>query len=139
MGGAIEISPETWSASISMTLTPIVAWGGPIGIADYEVSQRMCEVSMTLPPVPEVAGDHLARRHRPLLLSWGPSPGCALLLPAAYLTASEKGRELGGDGVRQTLAYREGRPLTETPLEEEGADHLAGSPIRLAFALTPEA
>lgn len=140
VGGRNVLCVDDWSVTITNTLSPITCWGGILGMTDRDVTDRMCEVSLTLStPAPAVSDAYLNQSHRTLALSWGPAPGMGLILPAAYLTADPQSRDLGGDLVRQVLNYREGLPLTVTPLGGEGSDHLANSPILLGFGLTPAA
>lgn len=139
IGGRTVICPDEWQVTITNTLSPDTCWGTVLGMSDMSVTQRTCEVALTLAdPVAAVAGDFKARAHRSLAMSWGPLPGMGLILPAAYLTADPGARELGGDRVRQVLNYREGLPLTVTALGGEGTDHLANSPILLGLGLTAE-
>ncbi|MCB9553498.1 MAG: hypothetical protein H6705_16775 [Myxococcales bacterium] len=139
VGGRNVLCVDEWSVKITNTLAPVHCWGSVLGMEEMEVTERTCEVALTLArPTALVAGDFLNRRHRTLALSWGPAPGAGLVLPAAYLTADPNQRELGGDKVRQQLTYREGLPLTVTPLGGENADHLANSPILLGWGLTAE-
>lgn len=138
IGGRTVICPDEWQVVLTNTLSPVTCWGSILGMTEMEVTQRMAEVSLTLAvPVSAIAADYLNRRHRSLAMSFGPAPGAGLVLPAAYLTADPNLRELGGDRVRQVLAYREGLPLVVTPLAGENDDHLANSPIILGFALSP--
>ncbi len=140
VGGRTVICPDEWSVTITNTLTPVTCWGSILGMSEMEVTDRMCEVSLTLAtPLPALADDYLKRQHRTLAMAWGPAPGLGLILPAAYLTADPSGRELGGDRVRQVVTFREGLPLEVTALPAENDDHLANSPILLGFGLTPEA
>lgn len=138
VGGRTVICPDEWGVTITNTLSPVTCWGSILGMTEMEATQRMVEVNLTLAtPLAAIAGDYLNRRHRTLAMSWGPAPGAGLVIPAAYLTADPNLRELGGDRVRQVLAYREGLPLLTTPLESENANHLANSPMLLGFALSP--
>jgi len=137
VGGRTVICPDEWSVTITNTLTPVTCWGSIMGMTEMEVTQRTCEVSLTLAtPLSALAADYLGRKHRTLQMAWGPAPGMGLVLPAAYLTADPSGRELGGDRVRQAVTFREGLPLEVTPLGSENADHLANSPILIGFGLT---
>lgn len=138
VGGATVVCPSAWSFSIENTLSPVVCWGSILGMTDMEVTDRAVSATATLrTPIAALDDDWLLRRRRTVAAAFGPWPGAGFVLPAAVLATDAAGRDFGGEAVQQAVEWRAGEPLTVTPLEAEGTDHLAGSPFLIGFALTP--
>lgn len=140
-GGRNVLPVDAWSYTLLTELAPINSQGGILGMDDMEVSRASLDVELTLSrPNPLVADDYLYRRHRSLMMAWGPAPGMALVIPCAFLANDPDSRDLGGQLVRQVLSYREGPPLDITPttaeLEATPPLHLADAAFVLAFGLT---
>ncbi|MDP3908849.1 MAG: hypothetical protein Q8Q14_00520 [Gemmatimonadales bacterium] len=128
------VGVDEFSASITNTLAPLSRSDSILGMSDYRIAKQDAEVSLTLSRAWDTVDDDLLdQTERSVLVGWGPpgkGDGACLYLPAAHLTNDAALRDLGGDVVRQSLNYRQGRNAGDNSNAEP-----AGTHARLAFAL----
>ncbi len=128
IAGRSALKVDEWTLSITNELAPLTCPDSILGMADMEVTNRMCEASFTLSvPDSTFASDFLNRSQRQVMIGFGPGTageGACVFLPAGFLTVDPQKRDLGGPLVRQVLTYREGywggdqssTALSNTPL-----------------------
>ena len=112
--GRTAIDVEDFSLTLTNTLTPLGYSNSILAMSNMDISDVSIELSLTLSTVnTTVKNDYLNRVVRQVLVGTGPvgnGLGCAIMLPAAMLTADPNVYDVSGnDIVRQTLTYSQSR------------------------------
>ena len=104
-----------------------------------DISDVSVEASLTVSTVnTAIADDYFNRTVRQLIIGTGPvgdGKGCAIMIPAAQLTADPSAYDVSGnDIVRQNLTYQQSRYAGDftTTAYESGAGN---SPFRLGLGV----
>ena len=137
--GRIAVDCEDFSLSYTNTLTPLGHSNSILAMSDMDISDVSVELSLTLSTVNTViANDYFNRTVRQVLVGTGPQgdgQGCAIMLPAAMLTADPSAYDVSGnDIVRQQLTYQQSRyagDFSTTAYE----DNAGNSPFRIALGV----
>jgi len=112
-----ELIVDEFSASLVWTLASRGTAANPLGIADLEVTDFVCEVDI-LASVANAAmtqASFLARERHSLIIGLGnvsEGNGLCLYLPAASLMADPNVLDLGGDMIKQRLLFTQSGPWT---------------------------
>ena len=109
-----ELDCESFTFTITNTLTPKGRSNSIIAMSGMDVSDVNVECSLTLSTVDTTLNnDYFNRQLRQVLIGTGPignGLGCALMIPAGYLTTDPSKYDVSGnDIVRQTLNYAQSR------------------------------
>ena len=137
--GRIAVDCEDFSLSYTNTLTPLGHSNSILAMSDMDISDVSVELSLTLSTVnTAIANDYFNRTVRQVLVGTGPQgdgQGCAIMLPAAMLTADPSAYDVSGnDIVRQQLTYQQSRyagDFSTTAYE----DNAGNSPFRIALGV----
>lgn len=107
------VDVDEWSFSLTNTLAPRSHSDDILGMSELEVVDQTATMDLTLSvPSSTYDDDFWSATQRSVLLGFGPTGegnGACIYLPAAHLTTDAGMRDLGGDLVRQTLNFRQGR------------------------------
>ena len=137
--GRIAVDCEDFSLSYTNTLTPLGHSNSILAMSDMDISDVSVELSLTLSTVnTAIANDYFNRTVRQVLVGTGPQgdgQGCAIMLPAAMLTADPSAYDVSGnDIVRQQLTYQQSRYAGDfSTLAYE--DNAGNSPFRIALGV----
>jgi len=137
--GRIAVDCEDFSLSYTNTLTPLGHSNSILAMSDMDITDVSVELSLTLSTVnTAIANDYFNRTVRQVLVGTGPQgdgQGCAIMLPAAMLTADPSAYDVSGnDIVRQQLTYQQSRYAGDfsTVAYEDNAGN---SPFRIALGV----
>ena len=137
--GRIALDCEDFSLTYTNTLTPMGHSNSVLAMSDMEISDVQVELNLTLSTVnTTIADDFFNRTVRQVLVGTGPvgtGQGCAIMLPAAMLTADPSVYDVtGNDIVRQQLSYVQSRYAGDfsTTAYEANAGN---SPFRLGLGI----
>ena len=137
--GRIALDCEDFSLTYTNTLTPMGHSNSVLAMSDMEISDVQVELNLTLSTVnTTIADDFFNRTVRQVLVGTGPvgtGQGCAIMLPAAMLTADPSVYDVSGnDIVRQQLSYVQSRYAGDfsTTAYEANAGN---SPFRLGLGI----
>jgi len=105
---------ESFTFTVTNTLTPKGRSNSILAMSGMDVSDVAVECSLTLSTVTTALdSDYFNRQLRQVLIGTGPvgnGLGCALMIPAGYLTTDPSKYDVSGnDIVRQTLNYAQSR------------------------------
>ena len=137
--GRIAVDCEDFSLSYTNTLTPLGHSNSILAMSDMDITDVSVELSLTLSTVnTAIANDYFNRTVRQVLVGTGPQgdgQGCAIMLPAAMLTADPSAYDVSGnDIVRQQLTYQQSRYAGDfSTLAYE--DNAGNSPFRLGLGI----
>ena len=109
-----ELDCESFTFTVTNTLTPKGRSNSILAMSGMDVSDVNVECSLTLSTVDTTLNDdYYNRQLRQVLIGTGPvgnGLGCALMIPAGYLTTDPSKYDVSGnDIVRQTLNYAQSR------------------------------
>ena len=109
-----ELDCESFTFTVTNTLTPKGRSNSILAMSGMDVSDVNVECSLTLSFVNSgLNDDYFNRQLRQVLIGTGPvgnGLGCALMIPAGYLTTDPSKYDVSGnDIVRQTLNYAQSR------------------------------
>lgn len=109
-----ELDCESFTFTVTNTLTPKGRSNSILAMSGMDVSDVNVECSLTLSTVNTTLNDdYYNRQLRQVLIGTGPvgnGLGCALMIPAGYLTTDPSKYDVSGnDIVRQTLNYAQSR------------------------------
>ena len=137
--GRIAVDCEDFSLSYTNTLTPLGHSNSVLAMSNMDITDVSVELSLTLSTVnTAIANDYFNRTVRQVLVGTGPQgdgQGCAIMLPAAMLTADPSAYDVSGnDIVRQQLTYQQSRYAGDfsTVAYEDNAGN---SPFRIALGV----
>jgi hypothetical protein len=137
--GRIAVDCEDFSLSYTNTLTPLGHSNSILAMSNMDITDVSVELSLTLSTVnTAIANDYFNRTVRQVLVGTGPQgdgQGCAIMLPAAMLTADPSAYDVSGnDIVRQQLTYQQSRYAGDfSTLAYE--DNAGNSPFRIALGV----
>lgn len=126
---------EDFNFTVTNTLTPLGHSNSILAMSNMEISDVDVELTLTLSaPNTNLNDDYFERKVRQVLVGTGPSgdgKGCALMIPAAYLSNDPSAYDVSGnDIVRQTLTYKQSRYGGD--VSETGAGN---SPVRIGLGV----
>jgi len=112
-----DLIVDEFSASLSWTLGARGTAATPIGIADYEVTDFVCDVDiLTSIETPALTQGTILRRELHSLIvglsNVSTGNGLCLYLPAAALQADPNIRDLGGDIIKYRYLFKQSGPWT---------------------------
>lgn len=138
--GRTAIDVEDFSLTLTNTLTPLGHSNSILAMNNMDISDVSVELSLTLSTVnTTVKDDYLNRVVRQVLVGTGPvgnGLGCAIMLPAAMLTADPNVYDVSGnDIVRQTLTYSQSRYAGDFSGVDAYESNAGCSPFRLGLGV----
>ena len=138
--GRTAIDVEDFSLTLTNTLTPLGHSNSILAMSNMDISDVSVELSLTLSTVnTTVKDDYLNRVVRQVLVGTGPvgnGLGCAIMLPAAMLTADPNVYDVSGnDIVRQTLTYSQSRYAGDFSGVDAYENNAGCSPFRLGLGV----
>ena len=138
--GRTAIDVEDFSLTLTNTLTPLGHSNSILAMSNMDISDVSIELSLTLSTVnTTVKDDYLNRVVRQVLVGTGPvgnGLGCAIMLPAAMLTADPNVYDVSGnDIVRQTLTYSQSRYAGDFSGADAYENNAGCSPFRIGLGI----
>ena len=137
--GRIALDCEDFSLTLTNTLTPLGHSNSILAMSGMDITDVSVELSLTLSTVnTAINDDYFNRAVRQVVVGTGPigdGKGCAIMLPAAQLTADPSTYDVSGnDIVRQQLTYNQSRyagDFTTATFEANAGN----SPFRLGLGV----
>jgi len=132
---AVDLDLESLEFTISNTLTPVGRGGDIYAMSEWEVTDQVVEVALTLSaPSTALADDFRDSVQRTLILAYGPNGagnGMALVLPSAVLQSDPNLYDLSTNLVQQRLVYGQGRWAGD---QFPGGSIASNTPVRIGLA-----
>jgi len=137
--GRIALDCEDFSLTLTNTLTPLGHSNSILAMSGMDITDVSVELSLTLSTVnTAIADDYFNRTVRQVIVGTGPigdGKGCALMIPAAQLTADPSTYDVSGnDIVRQQLTYQQSRYAGDFTAASYEAN-AGNSPFRLGLGV----
>ena len=111
--GRLAVDCESFSVTLTNTLTPKAFSNDITGMSGWEVSQAEVTATLTLSSaLTPVDGDFYTKTPRSIMIGTGPigvGQGMAINLPAGVLTSDASKRDISGEIIKQTLNYSASR------------------------------
>ena len=131
-----DLVVDEFSASLSWTLGARGTAATPIGIADYEVTDFVCDVDiLTSIETPALTQDTFLKRELHSLIvglsNVSTGNGLCIYLPAAALQADPNVLDLGGDIIKYRYLFKQSGPWTGDTAS--GSSSPGGKPFRIGL------